>query len=85
MERVKEKRTLSTYVEPEMAESIENEARRSRVSTSAILRQIVDEYLRERPILRLIEARRRDLITHEECVDKFAILVERDGGDGSEE
>jgi len=84
MKKLKEKRTLSTYVEPEVATLIEDEAQRSRVSTSAVLRQIVDEYLRERPVLRLVEARRRNLITHEEAVDKFATLIERDGGNGKE-
>jgi metal-responsive CopG/Arc/MetJ family transcriptional regulator len=52
---------------------------------SAVLRQLVDEYLRERPILRIVEARRRNLITHQEAVDKFATLIERDGGNGKEE
>lgn len=51
---------------------------------SAVLRQIVDEYLRERDVLRLVEARRRNLITHDEAVEKFATLIERNG-DGTEE
>ena len=38
MEKVREKRTLSTYVEPRLADKVEAEAKKLRVSTSAVLR-----------------------------------------------
>jgi len=40
-----DKRTLSTYVEPDLAARVEREAREKRVSTSAVLRwAIMDRY-----------------------------------------
>jgi hypothetical protein len=40
-----EKKTLSTYVEHELAEKVEREAKNMRVSTSAVLRwAIMDRY-----------------------------------------
>ena len=42
---VNQKKTLSTYVEPELAEQVEREAKSMRVSTSAVLRwAIMDRY-----------------------------------------
>lgn len=41
----KAKKTLSTYVEPDLAKQVEEEAQRKRVSTSAVLRwAILDRY-----------------------------------------
>jgi metal-responsive CopG/Arc/MetJ family transcriptional regulator len=61
----------------------ELEQQRGSPGRSAVLRQIIDEYLAQQPVLRLVEARRRGLVTHQEAVAKFATLIERNGdGDG---
>lgn len=56
------------------------EAERGSPGRSAVLRQIIDEYLREQSVLRVVEARRRNLITRQEAIDKFAALIEENGG-----
>jgi len=69
-----------TLFERQLPALEELEAQRGSPGRSAVLRQIIDEYLREQPVLRVVEARRRGLITKDEALEKFAALIEQNGG-----
>ena len=68
-----------TLFERQLPALEELEAQRGSPGRSAVLRQIIDEYLREQPVLRVVEARRRGLVTHQEALEKFAALIEGNG------
>lgn len=76
---------LVMYPEPGLAGRVQRLAEEQDRSTSAMLVKIVKDYFDRESIHGLIEARRRNLITHEQAVSKFATLIERDGDDGTEE
>lgn len=72
---------LVAYPDPGLAEQVQRLADEQNRSTSGMLVKIVQDHFRREPIINLIEARERRLITHQEAVDKFAVLIERNGNE----
>lgn len=52
------------------------------IGRSAVLRRLIDDYIELEPIRNVIEARRRGLISHDEAMERLALLIARDS-DGS--
>lgn len=74
---------MAFYPDRDLADRLSGMAQDCDRSVSSTLIMMLQEYLELEPIRNVLEARERRLITHEEAMDRLAVLIERDGDGAS--